>query len=596
MADWPRCTACRDECDDPLDRRHHAQPTACNRCGPGYRLFDGGGPGPVGVRAIARAADMLNEGMILAVKGVGGNHLTCSARDVAAVRRLRERKFRKENPFALMARDLDTAGAIARLGELHCSLLLDTARPIVLAPSRVTFPGIAEDTDELGVMLPYTPLHELLFHFGAPNPLVMTSANRSSEPIAYLDDDAMQRLGGLADGFLNGERPVARRVEDSVIAVRDGQSTMIRRSRGFAPAAVARLHCDHPILAVGADLKNSLTLVVSGEAICGQYVGDLGDLDTDRAFEQTVRDLLAMYEIDRRDLLVVHDAHPEYVSTRFAVQLDCHRRVAVQHHRAHLASVMAERGELDRPVVGIALDGTGYGDDASIWGFEVFTGSVVDGFRRVAHMRSAKLPGGDAAARHSVQAAAGFLADLDVPDLREPPFNFPERFFRAQMLVAKSVRCFTTTSAGRLFETVAALCGFTREITFEGQAAVWLEHQARDVRPAPAYPFPALDYRPLLASVIADRHAGRDVGEISYAFHAAVARELARTAAGIARSLSIRHVALSGGVFQNRLLRSLLNDQEDGGRSLTLLFNQSVPPNDSGISLGQAALASVTTP
>jgi hydrogenase maturation protein HypF len=595
MANWPLCEACQAEYDDPLDRRHHAQPTACNQCGPGYRLHDGGGTVAVGVEAIARAAEMLKEGMILAVKGIGGYHLACSPRDAAAVRRLRERKFRKEKPFALMARDLETAAEITLLSELHCSLLLDRARPIVLAPSRVTFPGVADDTDELGVMLPYTPLHELLFHFGAPNPLVMTSANRCSEPIAYLDDDALQRLNGIADAFLIGERPIARRVEDSVIAVRDGLSTMIRRSRGFTPTAVARLRSNRPILAVGADLKNSLTLVVAGEAICGQHLGDLGDLETDRAFAQTVHDLLAMYGIDRRDLLVAHDAHPEYVSTRFAVHLDCHRRVAVQHHGAHLASIMAERGELDRPVVGIACDGTGYGDDATIWGFEVFTGSVVSGFRRVAHLRPAKLPGGDAAARYPVQAAAGFLADLKVPDLRQPPFNFPERFFRAQVLITKNVRCFTTTSAGRLFDTVAALCGFTREITFEGQAAIWLEHQAHDVRPCPAYPFPDLDYRPLLASVIADRSAGRDVGEISYAFHAAVARALARTAACIARHMSTRHVALSGGVFQNRLLRSLLSDQEGDVGNLSLLYNQSVPSNDGGISLGQAALASVTT-
>ena len=594
MADWPLCDACRAEYDDPLNRRHHAQPTACQRCGPGYRLIEGGGTVSIGADAIARAATLLNEGMILAVKGIGGYHLACSARDAATVRRLRERKFRKEKPFALMARDLETAMDIARLSDLHCSLLVDRARPIVLAPSRVVFPGVVEDTDELGVMLPYTPLHDLLFDFGAPNPLVMTSANRSNEPIAYRDDDALQRLDGIADAFLVGERPIARRVDDSVVAVREGRMTIVRRSRGFAPDAVARLRSNRPILAVGADLKNSLTLVVSGEAICGQYIGDLGDLETDRAFEQTIHDLLAMYEIDRRDLLVVHDAHPEFVSTRFATQMDCHRRVSVQHHRAHLASVMAEYGELDRPVVGIALDGAGYGDDASIWGFELFLGSVMSGFQRVAHMRPAKLPGGDAAARYPVQAAAGFLAELELPDLRKKPFCFPDRFFQAQALVTKNVRCFTTTSAGRLFDSVAALCGFTREITFEGQASIWLEHQARDVRPCPAYPFPELDYRPLLASVIADRRAGRDVGEISYAFHAAVATALANTAADIARLASVEHVALSGGVFQNRLLRSLLNDQSGDARRLTMLFNQSVPANDGGISLGQAAMASVS--
>jgi len=419
----------------------------------------------------------------------------------------------------------------------------------------------------------------------------MTSANRSSEPIAYLDDEGLRRLGGIADAFLVGERPIARRVEDSVVAVRDGSPAMIRRARGFAPGAVARIRAGQPILAVGADLKNAITLVVAGDVIAGPHIGDLGDLETDRAFEQGIEDLLAMYEIDRRELVVVCDAHPEYTSTRLAQQLNCHRRISVQHHRAHVASVMAERGELDRPVIGIALDGTGYGDDDAIWGCELFAGSVADGFRRVAHLRPAKLPGGDGAARYPVQAAAGFLAELPLPDLREPPFSFPERYFQAKELVARDVRCFPTTSAGRLFDTVAALCGFTREITFEGQAAIWLEHRARESRDCTPYPFPELDYRPLLAAVIADRLAGRDVGEISYAFHAAIAKELAETAAALARERAIHQVAVSGGVFQNRLLRSLFSDRLADDRKLTVYFNVWLPANDGGISLGQAAIA-----
>ncbi len=593
MAAWELCQACSAEYHDPLSRRHHAQPIACHACGPSYCLMREGIIEESGLPAITCAASLLNEGMILAIKGIGGYHLACSATDETAVQRLRERKFRKEKPFAIMVRDLPAARAIGEVDELLGSLLVDTARPIVLIPGWAALPGVAPDTDELGVMLPYAPLHELLFHFGAPDPLVLTSANRSSEPIAYVDQEALQRLAGIADAFLIGERPIARRVDDSVVAVRGGQTAIIRRSRGYAPEVVAHLPSQRPVLAVGADLKNAVTLVVSGQAIVGSYVGDLGDLETDRAFEQTIRDMLQMYDIRPQELLVAHDLHPEYASSRWATQLDCHRRVAIQHHRAHIASVMAEWHELEQPVVGAALDGTGYGDDGGIWGCEIFVGSVTEGFRRVAHLRSAQLPGGDAAARYPIQAAAGFLAELDLPDLRQPPFEFPARFDQSLQLVKKNVRCFPTTSAGRLFDTVAALCGFTRPITFEGQAASWLEHQARAASPCSPYPFPELDYRPLLASVIADRLAGRDVADISYAFHAAVATSLGRTLSKIARQCALRDVALSGGVFQNRLLRALLtgSDSDSALEGLALHFNQAVPANDGGISLGQAALA-----
>lgn len=595
MAAWPLCDDCRAEYEDPRNRRHHAQPIACPRCGPDYALWANEVITHRGVQAIVEAASLLRSGMILALKGIGGYHLACAARNETAVRELRGRKFRKEKPFAIMVRNLPSAQALAQLDARHCGLLADTARPIVLAPARVHLPEVTRDTDELGLMLPYAPLHELLFHFGAPDPLVLTSANRSSEPIAYLDDDAFARLQGIADAFLVGGRPIARRVDDSVVAVRDGQTAMIRRARGYAPEVVAHLPSRRPILAVGADLKNAITLVVADQAIVGPHVGDLGDLSTDCAFEQTVADLLRMYDIRSSDLLVAHDLHPQYVSTCFALKLACHDRVAVQHHRAHVASVLAEVGELDRPVVGVTLDGTGYGDDGAIWGFEIFAGSVSEGFQRVAHLRPARLPGGDAAARHPVQAAAGYLAELELPDLRKPPFAFPQRFYDALQLVNKNVRCFPTTSAGRLFDTVAALCGFTRPISYEGQAAIWLEQQARAASSCPAYPFPEFDYRPLLQSVVGDRLAGRHVAEISYAFHAAIAYCLATAVQRVTRESAVSDVVFSGGVFQNRLLRTLLADAEPAAKmhGLRMHFNQSVPANDGGISLGQAAFAAV---
>jgi hydrogenase maturation protein HypF len=594
MAGWQLCKPCQAEYDDPHDRRYHAQPTACHDCGPTYVLKDQTGAIAVGIEAIEQTAHLLKAGKIVAVKGIGGYHLACSGRDELAIQRLRERKFRKEKPFAVMARDIETAREIACLNDLNCKLLTSVSRPIVLAPSRFDWPGVIATHDEVGVMLPYAPLHALLFHFQSPDLLVMTSGNRSNEPIAYRDDDALERLEGIADAFLVGERPIARRVDDSVVAIRDGQTTMVRRSRGYAPGVVTRLSSDRPILAVGADLKNSITLVVSGEAICGQHIGDLGELETDRAFSETIDDLLAMYKIRKSDLLVAHDTHPDFVSTRFALKFGTHQSIAVQHHRAHLASVMAESDELDRSVVGIVLDGNGYGDDGSIWGCEIFRGSVVDGFQHVSQMRPASLPGGDAATRFPVQAAAGFLAEIVVPDLFAPPFSFPQRYVQAQTLVRKNIRCYPTTSAGRLFDTVAALCGFTRAIDYEGQAAIWLEHQAHKVNPCLPYSFPEMDYRPLLTSVIADRVAGRDIGEISYGFHAAVAFTLAKKAIELASLSGIESIAISGGVFQNRLLKTLLTEEIARKGDFKLFFNHNVPTNDGGISLGQAAIVSVS--
>jgi hydrogenase maturation protein HypF len=591
MSAWALCDSCQTEYDNPLDRRHHAQPTACHRCGPTYRLAHEGDRSSHGTQAISEAARLLRKGSIVAVKGIGGYHLACDALDGKAIQRLRQRKFRKEKPFALMVRDLETAQSIATLEDQQIALLTSAARPIVLATSKVRFPGVAPETDEVGLMLPYAPLHNLLFHFGAPNPLVLTSANRSNEPIAYLDEDAVDRLGGIADAFLVGERPIARRVDDSVMAVRDGQTAMIRRARGYAPNVVARLPTERPILALGADLKNTIALVVDGDVMVSQHIGDLGDLESDRAFEQTVRDLLSMYDVRQRDLVVVHDLHPEFVSTRFAKSLDCGCRLAVQHHRAHIASVLAERGALDLPVVGVALDGTGYGDDGTIWGFEIFAGSVVAGFERIAHLPSVLMPGGDAAARHPIQAAAGFLASLDRPDLHAAPFFFPKRFDRSLELVSKGVRCFRSSSAGRLFDTVAALCGFVREITFEGQAAMWLENKAHAANRCEPYLFPDFDFRPMLESVISDRIAGRPIEEIAYAFHAALARSILFVAARIADQRSLGDCVLSGGVFQNRLLRSLLEDEVRGIAPLKLHFNREIPTNDGGIAVGQAALA-----
>jgi hydrogenase maturation protein HypF len=465
----------------------------------------------------------------------------------------------------------------------------------VLAPALVTLPGVAPENGDLGIMLPYTPLQHLLFAAGAPDVLVMTSANRSSEPIAYEDDEALERLSGIADGFLIGERPIARRVEDSVARSGPLGPVILRRSRGYAPGAVATLPVSRPILALGADLKNAITLVVDGQAFVSQHIGDLDEYRAFRAFEETIRDLLSMYRVRREELLLVSDHHPQYRSTGYAAEIGAREVRAIQHHRAHVASVLAERGEWDLRVLGLSLDGTGYGDDGSIWGGELFAGSVIEGFERAAHLRPASLVGGDAAAQHPVQAAAGFLDQVDgLPDVGAAPFQFPERFSNSLRLASGGVRVFRTTSAGRLFDAAAALAGFTRPVTFEGQAAIWLEQLARDAPAAEAYPFPfdgtELDFRPLLLALARDRARGRDPAECARAFHSGCARGLADAAVTLCRARGLDTVVASGGVFQNQLLLADLAARL-AAEGLSVWTNHAVPPNDGGVSLGQAALA-----
>ena len=594
MQAWPLDDFCDAEYRDPGNRRFHAQPVACPACGPNYYLYPGNTAADGSEASIRKAAQLLQQGSILAIKGLGGYHLACDARNPAAVAALRERKYRKEKPFALMTKDLEVARSLVELSAQAEELLTSSARPIVLAPAKAELPGVAPESDELGVVLPYAPLHHLLFAAGAPEALVMTSANRSSEPIAYEDDDALTRLAGIADAFLIGQRPIARRVDDSVARAGVFGPVILRRSRGYAPGAVAAIPSRSPILAVGADLKNSITLVVDGQAFASQHIGDLEHYDSLRAFRETIQDLISMYEVRPEELLVVHDSHPQYASTAHALALEVPQRIAVQHHRAHIASVLAERGEWEKQVVGVSWDGTGYGDDDSIWGGEIFVGSVREGLERVAHLRSASLPGGDAAAQFPVQAAAGFLAQLEgLPDLTQAPFGFSERYQSALELVSKNVRTFRTTSVGRLFDAAAALLGFTREVTFEGQAAMWLERLARSATLCEPYPFPyaggELDFRPILQSVIQDRLHGRPVAEIARAFQRGLGQGLRDALVAISHTRGLDTVVLSGGVFQNELLLEDLKDLL--ANKVRIWTNHAVPPNDGGISLGQAAMA-----
>jgi len=412
MRDWPLDDYCAAEYRDPGNRRFDAQPVACAACGPSYYLRRGDEDVRGSEESIRYAAQLLKSGSILAVKGLGGYHLVCDASNPAAVAALRERKYRKEKPFAIMARDLKVARGLIELSAEAEGPLQSSARPIVLAPAKSDLTQVdaqvAPESNEFGVMLPCTPLHYLLFAAGAPEVLVMTSANRSSEPIAYEDEEALDRLSEIADAFLMGERPIARRVDDSV--VRDGVfgPVIVRRARGYAPGAVATLPIGRPILAVGADLKNTITLVVDGQAFMSQHIGDLRHYGSLHAFEETIQDLISMYEVRPEELLVAHDSHPQYASTSHALALGIPQSLAVQHHRAHIASVLAERGEWEKRVVGVSFDGTGYGDDGSIWGGEIFVGSIKQGFERVGHLRTAALPGGDAAAQYPVRLRLAF--------------------------------------------------------------------------------------------------------------------------------------------------------------------------------------------
>jgi hydrogenase maturation protein HypF len=594
MAPWPLCRHCEAEYHDPRDRRFHAEPIACPQCGPSYRLVRPGRADEAGHTAIATAAELLRNGGIVAVKGIGGYHLACDGRNPTAVAALRMRKYRKVRPFAVMAKDLDVARTLVDLDEHGEALLTSTARPIVLAPGRVVLEEVAPEHRDLGVMLPYAPVHYLLFAAGAPEVIVMTSANPSSEPIAVDDAEALARLEGIADAFLIGDRAIARRVDDSVVRSHPTGPLMLRRARGYAPAVVGRLPGADAILAVGADLKNTITLVVNGAAMMSQHIGDLNHPSAFESFRTTTRDFLGMYDVSWESVVLAHDLHPHYASTQYALELPVKSRVAVQHHRAHIASVLAEHDALNTRVVGVAFDGAGYGDDGTVWGGEFFVGSVADGLSRAASLQPAALPGGDACARFPVQAAAGILLDMaGLPDLTAAPFSFPKRYDHARRLARTGLRTFSSTSAGRVFDTAAALLGFTGHIEYEGQAAVWLEQLAW--RASSGDPLPIelsdghLDFRPALATMIDRRLEGCDEPSLARAFHEAIAAGIAMMTCRLCDEHAVDTIVFSGGTFQNALLMELVRKRVPA--SLQLWTNQRVPPNDGGISLGQAALA-----
>jgi len=618
MAGFGLCDDCAAEYADPGDRRFHAQPTACAVCGPQLALlvpekrcqepFSGWGepsldsarPGqkevPDTFSPLAEAVARLRRGEVLAVKGLGGYHLACDAADEAAVARLRERKHREARPLAVMVLDLAAARALGQVGEPEAALLQSPAAPVVLLdrqPEAPLAPSIAPGLPTVGVMLAYTPLHVLLLQqFGGP--LVMTSGNLSDEPIAHLDDDARQRLGELADAMLVHNRPIERRCDDSVMMLWQGEPLPVRRSRGYAPAPLRCGPAAHPVvLAVGAHQKNTFCFLRGGEALLSHHIGDLENAAALESFETGIADFRRLFELT--PAVVAHDAHPDYLATRYAIELaerDGLATVEVQHHHAHIAACLADN-EVDGPVIGLAFDGTGLGPDGTIWGGEVLLADRAD-YRRVGALRPFRLAGGEAAVKEGWRVACDLAAQADVAYVAAAAGQ--RQAFVSQML-AHGVRCLETTSAGRLFDGFSALLGIRELSRYEGEGAVALEGVA-DRDEAGALPFdvvsaPAgleIDWRPAVVAVLQRLDDGVSVGVLAAQFHRGLAAAAVGLAASIADETGVRTVALSGGCFMNRLLSQRVAEGLNAV-GLTMLRHRRVPPNDGGLCLGQAVVA-----
>ncbi|MFI5735487.1 carbamoyltransferase HypF [Kribbella sp. NPDC051587] len=592
MAGFPLCPDCAAEYADPGDRRFHAQPIACPSCGPRLTFTQAGAPPLSGEDGLAAAHQLLMSGAILAVKGIGGFHLVCDASDPDAVATLRKRKDRGGKPFAVMAADLATARCIAQISAAEEALLTGYQRPIVLlrrtactAVSLLVAPG----NPDLGVMLPYTPLHRLLFDQPGPTVLVMTSGNVSGEPIVVDDAEAFERLAALADGWLGHDRPIHVPCEDSVVRVADGAELPVRRSRGYAPYPINLATPVRPALAVGGDLKNTFCLGEGRYAWLSGHVGDMDDLATLDAFAKAEEHLEVLTGV-RPELLVV-DKHPSYRSRQWA-QLHAAGRpvIGVQHHHAHLASVLAEHAYVGPPVIGFAFDGTGYGDDGAVWGGEVLLTSY-ESFERWTHLGYVPLPGGDAGVQNPCRMALAHLFAAGIPWGAGLPAvqacSEDERGLLNAQLV-RNLACAPTSSMGRLFDAVSSLAGICHRAGYEAQAAIELEGAATgDGTP---YHFEFEEPAELLHAVVRDVLAGVDVGVISLRFHLGVADLMVRTAERIRAERGISTVALSGGVFVNKLLLEA-SSRRLAAAGFVVLRHRRVPPTDAGLALGQLAVA-----
>lgn len=617
MASFAMCGRCRDDYQAPDGRRFHAEPVACLECGPRLWLVDASGePGARvdGAEALARTRQVIEAGGIVAVKGVGGFHLICDAANAVAVETLRRRKQRPHKPFAIVAADLDRARRVAYMSPEATRALESPARPIVLldrrADSGLAAP-VAPGLRQVGVMLPHSPLHELIvrdwtaradaLHAGGSAALVMTSGNRSEEPVVIDNDEARVRLADLADALLLHDRRILMRCDDSVMADNGTRPPApIRRSRGQSPAPVPLPHAERPILAVGGEVKATFCLAVDGQAILSPHIGDMENVETLEAFSAAVDHLCRVFGVEPE--IYVCDAHPGYLSARWAEQAAGGRLVRVQHHHAHAASLMAEHDlGLDDELLTFCFDGTGYGPDGAIWGGEVLAARYLD-FRRVAHLAYAPLPGGDSAVRHVSRLALAYLERAGVPWAYALAPARACRSAEQRMLTEQlksGVGVVPTSSMGRLFDVVSAMAGVCQLTSYEGQAAMELEAAADDATsPGRSYHFPwdktndgviVIDWRPVIRAVTADAADGVSAPLISAAFHDAVADLVAGLTHRLLRADGIRRVGLTGGVFQNRRLLRLTVDRLEA-QGTEVLTHRVVPPNDGGLSLGQAAI------
>jgi hydrogenase maturation protein HypF len=611
MASFPMCPDCAAEYHNPADRRFHAQPAACPACGPRLSVCSASGQPIQTSDALAHFVEALRGGRIGALKGLGGFHLVCDAADESVVRELRLRKHRDEKPFAVMVADLETAERLCEMDTSEAELLRSPRRPIVLLRKRNASSSgsicesVAPHNPRLGVMLPYTPLHHLLLEGFPGRALVMTSGNRSDEPIAYEDADAFERLSGIADLFLVHNRPIHVRCDDSVTRVIDSQESPVRRSRGYAPLPVPLpLGCAYPILAVGGQLKGVFGLGSDAQAFLSHHLGDLDHWEAYRAFGRDVGLYEELFAVVPE--LIIHDLHPDYASTNYARERSAAAGIpllAVQHHHAHVASCMAEHG-LDEPVIGVSFDGTGYGTDGAIWGGEFLVADYRH-FRRGAHLRYVGLPGGDSAAREPWRMAVAHLRDAGVSCDSLTGCVHRAKLRTINQMLERRVNTPLTSSAGRLFDALASLIGVRDTVSYEGQAAIELEWLAGEVPADGAYPFElaaprspehdgvpatyAIDTRPLIRAVVADVQSGADRRRIARRFHSTVVEIIAATCAAIRKETEIEAVVLSGGVFMNALVasQSAARLSADGFRVYRHVL---VPPNDGGLCLGQLAI------
>ena len=595
MRAFPQCGACRREYSSPGDRRYHCETNSCPECGP--RVWIAGSETDT---PLEDAAWSLIQGRIVAIRGLGGFHLSVDATNNEAVARLRERKQREAKPFAVMVRSLREARKLADVTDSEAKLLTSHERPIVLLRKRrhtALATAVAPGLDRVGVMLAYTPLHHLLCDL-VRRPLVMTSGNRSEEPIATGNEDAQACLSGIADAFLLHDRDIVARYDDSVVRVADRTTVFLRRARGYAPLPLRLpLASPRPLIAVGPHLKNTFTLVHGSDAYVSQHIGDLENLETLAHWRAAFDSYRQLFRLEPE--VAVRDLHPGYMSTRIAGDLGLERIIPVQHHHAHVAAVLAEHGDTER-AIGIAFDGTGYGDDDNVWGAEFFEADLAS-YRRAGHLRYARLPGGDLAAREPWRAALGYLA-LD-PDAAHAfsaildAIHFNVRNVAMQQM-ARRLNSPLASSMGRLFDAVGAVLGVSLENQYEGQTAMRLEALAGSRRAQPL-PFPMiraaddtwlLDPLPLLIALGEERQRGVDVEELAARFHESVAAGADQLAARLAADVGLTTVALAGGCFQNaRLLVSLRARLE--ARGLRVLVPRRLSPNDGAVSYGQAAVA-----